>query len=84
MCSFNIECVGVCICCESCMYRVWRVSVLSFMWSGVRRVELWLRVCWEWGVIGEQGVVGDGMGFSCKGVVLGGMGVKGGVMLWIK
>ena len=44
----------VCVYCESCMYLVCRASVLSFRWSGVRRVELQLRVCCEWGVIGDQ------------------------------
>ena len=37
---FIIECVGVWACCESCMYRVCKVSVLSFKWSGVSKVEL--------------------------------------------
>ena len=32
--------VCVCVYCESCMYLVCRASVLSFRWSGVRRVEL--------------------------------------------
>ena len=35
-----IECVGVLMCCESCMYLVCRVNVFSFNWVGVNRVEL--------------------------------------------
>ena len=82
MCVSSIGSVGVWAYCESCMYLVCRVSVFSFRWSGVRRVELQLRVCCEWGVIGDQvaAVVRD-----CSFTVGSGvMGVSGGVALWVK
>ena len=41
MCVSNIGLLGVCMCCESCMYLVCKVSVSSFKCvSGVKRVEL--------------------------------------------
>jgi len=76
MCVSCIECVCVCVYCESCMYLVCRVSVFSFRWSGVRRVELQLRVCCEWGVIGDQvGAIVRDCSFTGG---LGVMGVSGG------
>ena len=50
--------MGVSMCCESCMYRVCSVSVSSNCVSGVNNVELWLKVCCEWGVVVVYGVVG--------------------------
>ena len=58
------------------MYRVCRVSVSSFK-LGVRSVELWLRVCCEWGVMGDREVEVSVCSFIGG---LGGEGVNGGVM----